>query len=166
MPLIMPPQLGARRRSPAADNRERLCVLRDAHPWGRANNAMGVIRRYTEARRRITASGYVYGDADPSLTYQVSGLKNGDTAGAVLNGGSLSRVAGENVGVYGINHLATPVDRGVAVELDPLDPADLAHPTRATMHAIHQIARRFPALYVQGELSQQFPRRLMLCCIR
>ncbi|MEW3726842.1 MBG domain-containing protein, partial [Pseudomonas aeruginosa] len=30
-------------------------------------------------------------------------LKNGDTAGAVLNGGSLSRVAGENVGVYGIN---------------------------------------------------------------
>ncbi|WP_162947329.1 S-layer family protein, partial [Pseudomonas aeruginosa] len=44
----------------------------------------------------------VYGDADPSLTYQVSGLKNGDTAGAVLNGG-LSRVAGENVGVYGIN---------------------------------------------------------------
>ncbi|MBN0154857.1 hypothetical protein JTL60_34955, partial [Pseudomonas aeruginosa] len=36
----------------------------------------------------------VYGDADPSLTYQVSGLKNGDTAGAVLNGGSLSRVAG------------------------------------------------------------------------
>ncbi len=41
----------------------------------------------------------VYGDADPSLTYQVSGLKNGDTAG----GGSLSRVAGENVGVYGIN---------------------------------------------------------------
>ncbi len=45
----------------------------------------------------------VYGDADPSLTYQVSGLKNGDTAGAVLNSGSLSRVAGENVGVYGIN---------------------------------------------------------------
>ncbi|MDT1115746.1 MBG domain-containing protein, partial [Pseudomonas aeruginosa] len=41
--------------------------------------------------------------SDPSLTYQVSGLKNGDTAGAVLNGGSLSRVAGENVGVYGIN---------------------------------------------------------------
>ncbi|MFU4390001.1 MBG domain-containing protein [Pseudomonas paraeruginosa] len=45
----------------------------------------------------------VYGDADPALTYQVSGLKNGDSAGAVLNGGSLSRVAGENVGVYGIN---------------------------------------------------------------
>ncbi len=34
----------------------------------------------------------VYGDADPSLTYQVSGLKNGDSAGS-----------SENVGVYGIN---------------------------------------------------------------
>ncbi|MCV6415644.1 hypothetical protein OFL30_33775, partial [Pseudomonas aeruginosa] len=32
----------------------------------------------------------VYGDADPSLTYQVSGLKKGETAGAVLKGGSLS----------------------------------------------------------------------------
>ncbi|MEI0882864.1 MBG domain-containing protein, partial [Pseudomonas aeruginosa] len=43
-----------------------------------------------------------YGDADPSLTYQVSGLKNGDTAGSILTGG-LNRAAGENVGVYGIN---------------------------------------------------------------
>ncbi len=42
-------------------------------------------------------------------TPQVSGLKNGDTAGAVLNGGSLSRVAGENVGVYGINQ-GQPLD--------------------------------------------------------
>ncbi|MDP5944817.1 MBG domain-containing protein, partial [Pseudomonas aeruginosa] len=40
--------------------------------------------------------------ADPSLTYQVSGLKNGDTAGSILTGG-LNRAAGENVGVYGIN---------------------------------------------------------------
>ncbi|WP_274518822.1 MBG domain-containing protein, partial [Pseudomonas aeruginosa] len=45
----------------------------------------------------------VYGDADPSLTYQVSGLKNGDTAGAVLNGGGLVRVSGENVGNYAIH---------------------------------------------------------------
>lgn len=44
----------------------------------------------------------VYGDADPSLTYQVSGLKNGDSAGSILTGG-LNRDAGENVGVYGIN---------------------------------------------------------------
>ena len=43
----------------------------------------------------------VYGDADPSLTYQVSGLKNGDTAGSIPTGG-LNRAAGENV-VYGIN---------------------------------------------------------------
>ncbi|MBI8119464.1 two-partner secretion system adhesin CdrA [Pseudomonas aeruginosa] len=59
----------------------------------------------TKALLNVIADGKtkVYGDADPALTYQVSGLKNGDTAGAVLNGGSLSRVAGENVGVYGIN---------------------------------------------------------------
>ncbi len=59
----------------------------------------------TKALLNVIADGKtkVYGDADPSLTYQVSGLKNGDTAGAVLNSGSLSRVAGENVGVYGIN---------------------------------------------------------------
>ncbi|EMN8579332.1 hemagglutination protein [Pseudomonas aeruginosa] len=59
----------------------------------------------TKALLNVIADGKtkVYGDTDPSLTYQVSGLKNGDTAGAVLNGGSLSRVAGENVGVYGIN---------------------------------------------------------------
>ncbi|KAA5570019.1 hemagglutination activity domain-containing protein, partial [Pseudomonas aeruginosa] len=44
----------------------------------------------------------VYGVADPSLTYQVSGLKNGDSAGSILTGG-LNRAAGENVGVYGIN---------------------------------------------------------------
>ncbi|MFO5897289.1 MBG domain-containing protein, partial [Pseudomonas aeruginosa] len=54
----------------------------------------------------------VYGDADPALTYQVSGLKNGDTAGAVLNGGSLSRVAGENVGVYGINQGGLALNSG------------------------------------------------------
>ncbi len=41
----------------------------------------------------------VYGDADPSLTYQVSGLKNGDTAGAVLNGGSrFHGAAADNAG--------------------------------------------------------------------
>ncbi len=39
----------------------------------------------------------VYGDADPSLSYSVSGLKNGDQASAVLNGGDLQREAGEHV---------------------------------------------------------------------
>ncbi len=45
----------------------------------------------TKALLNVIADGKtkVYGDADPSLTYQVSGLKNGDTAGAVLNGGGL-----------------------------------------------------------------------------
>ncbi|MGP6219099.1 MBG domain-containing protein, partial [Pseudomonas paraeruginosa] len=61
--------------------------------------------RITPAQLNVIADAKtkVYGDLDPTLTYQVSGLKRGDTAGAVLNGGSLSRVAGENVGVYGIN---------------------------------------------------------------
>ncbi|EPA0355624.1 MBG domain-containing protein [Pseudomonas aeruginosa] len=44
----------------------------------------------------------VYGDADPSFTYQVSGLKRGDTSASVLNGGALVRESGENVGKYGI----------------------------------------------------------------
>ncbi|NPZ06239.1 MBG-2 domain-containing protein, partial [Pseudomonas aeruginosa] len=58
----------------------------------------------TKALLNVIADGKtkVYGDADPSLTYQVSGLKNGDSAGSILTGG-LNRVAGENVGVYGIN---------------------------------------------------------------
>ncbi|MEI1211910.1 MBG domain-containing protein, partial [Pseudomonas aeruginosa] len=61
--------------------------------------------RITPAQLNVIADAKtkVYGDLDPALTYQVSGLKRGDTAGAVLNGGSLNRVAGENVGVYGIN---------------------------------------------------------------
>ncbi|WP_033960387.1 MBG domain-containing protein [Pseudomonas aeruginosa] len=58
----------------------------------------------TKALLNVIADGKtkVYGDADPALTYQVSGLKNGDTAGAVLNGGGLVRVSGENVGNYAI----------------------------------------------------------------
>jgi filamentous hemagglutinin family protein len=47
------------------------------------------------------AATRIYGDADPSLTYAVSGLKRSDTAGDVLTGG-LSRVAGEDVGAYAI----------------------------------------------------------------
>ncbi|RTU26977.1 MBG-2 domain-containing protein, partial [Pseudomonas aeruginosa] len=58
----------------------------------------------TKALLNVIADGKtkVYGDADPSLTYQVSGLKNGDSAGSILIGG-LNRAAGENVGGYGIN---------------------------------------------------------------
>ncbi|ERW77510.1 two-partner secretion system adhesin CdrA [Pseudomonas aeruginosa] len=70
--------------------------------------------RITPAQLNVIADAKtkVYGDADPALTYQVSGLKNGDTAGAVLNGGSLSRVAGENVGVYGINQGGLALNSG------------------------------------------------------
>ncbi|QQU04970.1 MBG domain-containing protein [Myroides odoratus] len=43
----------------------------------------------------------VYGDADPVLTYIVSGLKNNDQATSILTG-NLSRDRGEHVGTYGI----------------------------------------------------------------
>ncbi len=43
----------------------------------------------------------VYGEIDPSLTYRVSGLKNGDTKDSVMSGQG-SRAAGENVGNYAI----------------------------------------------------------------
>ncbi|WP_029012624.1 MBG domain-containing protein [Niveispirillum irakense] len=57
----------------------------------------------TPAMLSVTAVGgtKVYGDADPSLGYSVSGLRRGDAAGDVLSGG-LGRQAGENVGRYGI----------------------------------------------------------------
>ncbi|MCC5725696.1 hypothetical protein LH483_28705, partial [Klebsiella pneumoniae] len=43
------------------------------------------------------------GHLAPRRPCQISAREQGHTAGAVLNGGSLSRVAGENVGVYGLN---------------------------------------------------------------
>ncbi|MFV3130315.1 MBG domain-containing protein [Niveispirillum sp. KHB5.9] len=43
-----------------------------------------------------------YGDGDPTLTYSVSGLKRGDSAGSILSGG-LVRAAGEDAGTYAIN---------------------------------------------------------------
>ncbi|MFV3074506.1 MBG domain-containing protein [Niveispirillum fermenti] len=53
----------------------------------------------TPAALTISAlsAGKVYGDADPALTYQVSGLKNGDSLS-----GALSREVGENAGSYAI----------------------------------------------------------------
>ncbi|MHB9797416.1 MBG domain-containing protein [Pseudomonas sp. MT3] len=58
----------------------------------------------TRAELTVTADGKakVYGDADPALTYKVSGLKGNDTSASVLNDGTLSRASGENVGHYGI----------------------------------------------------------------
>ncbi len=57
----------------------------------------------SKATLSITAAAKskTYGDADPSLTYTVSGLKNSDTSSVVT--GSLTRTAGENAGTYAIN---------------------------------------------------------------
>ncbi|TCM14356.1 hypothetical protein EDF56_1131, partial [Novosphingobium sp. PhB165] len=43
----------------------------------------------------------VYGTPDPRFTYTVDGLRNGDTAGTVLNG-ALGREPGEDVGNYAV----------------------------------------------------------------
>ncbi|WP_286444041.1 MULTISPECIES: MBG domain-containing protein [unclassified Myroides] len=51
---------------------------------------------------RAEAKTKVYGDADPVLTYTVSGLKNNDQVTNSLRG-ILSRDGGENVGIYGIH---------------------------------------------------------------
>lgn len=58
----------------------------------------------TPAQLEVTAhdQSKVYGDADPSLTYQVNGLKNSDKQTDVIGGGGLKREAGENVSTYGI----------------------------------------------------------------
>jgi len=47
------------------------------------------------------AKSKAYGAADPALTYTATGLVNGDTS-AIMTG-SLTRVAGENIGTYAIN---------------------------------------------------------------
>ena len=56
-----------------------------------------------QATLTVTADAVskTYGEADPTLTYQVSGLVNGDTEAGVLTG-ALTRDAGENVGTYAI----------------------------------------------------------------
>ncbi|MGH8487053.1 MAG: MBG domain-containing protein, partial [Pseudomonas sp.] len=59
----------------------------------------------TPAALTLTAdnNGKVYGDLDPSLGYQLSGLKGQDQAGDVLNSGALLRQAGEDVLASGYN---------------------------------------------------------------
>ncbi|WP_236198803.1 MBG domain-containing protein [Pseudomonas pseudonitroreducens] len=59
----------------------------------------GNLLHITPAQLEVTAQDQtkVYGDRDPALAYSVSGLKNGDKADAVLNGGDLQRESGENV---------------------------------------------------------------------
>ena len=57
-----------------------------------------------QATLTVTADAVskTYGEADPTLTYQVSGLVNGDTEAGVLTG-ELSRAEGNNVGTYAIS---------------------------------------------------------------
>jgi len=68
----------------------------------------------TPATLTVTAQNTtkVYGDADPALTHVVSGLKNGDSAASVLNGGSLARDTGENVGSYTIHQGGLGLNNG------------------------------------------------------
>jgi filamentous hemagglutinin family protein len=44
----------------------------------------------------------VYGDNDPTLSYEVNGMKRGDAAASLLSG-ALSRASGENVGAYAVS---------------------------------------------------------------
>ncbi|MEP9319604.1 MBG domain-containing protein [Pseudomonas sp. LABIM340] len=60
-----------------------------------------------------TNGGKVYGDADPSLSHVVSGLKGSDTEASVLNGGAVARQAGENVGDYGIGQGSLDLNGGI-----------------------------------------------------
>ena len=49
-----------------------------------------------------TTTTKVYGDADPTFLYTVSGLRSTDSAGSALSG-DLGRVSGNNVGSYAFN---------------------------------------------------------------
>ncbi len=68
----------------------------------------------TPATLTISADNHtkVYGDLDPSLTYQVSGLKNGDSQAGVLNQGALQRDPGESVGNYEVRQGSIGLNEG------------------------------------------------------
>ena len=63
---------------------------------------VGAKLHHHRAAHKVTADpqSKVYGDADPSLTYEVT---DGNLVGSDAFTGSLTRVAGENVGQYNIN---------------------------------------------------------------
>ncbi|MFT0892709.1 beta strand repeat-containing protein [Pseudochelatococcus sp. G4_1912] len=74
----------------------------------------------TPATLTITAdSGQskVYGGADPTLSYAASGFVNGDTASVMT--GALDRVAGNNVGIYGINQGTLSAGGNYTINLVP-----------------------------------------------
>ena len=67
--------------------------------WSASTQALTI----AQASLTVTADAVskTYGAADPTLTYKVTGLVNGETETSVLTG-ELSRDAGENVGTYAI----------------------------------------------------------------
>ena len=71
----------------------------DSANYKLTSNAFETTGNITKATVTVTADAQskVYGEADPTLTYQVSGLVGNDALT-----GALSRDAGENVGTYAI----------------------------------------------------------------
>ena len=57
----------------------------------------------------------VYGDAEPTLTYSIDGLVNGDTE-ANIDNLSISRVSGEDVGNYTITPVAVDANYTVTIQ--------------------------------------------------
>ena len=88
----------------------------------------GLTKAFTIAPRTVTitadAKSKTYGDPDPALTYTVSGLLDGDVVS-----GELTRIPGEDVGVYAINQGAFAasanyykiVYKGANLTINPLD---------------------------------------------
>ena len=81
---------GAQWRRPGSCLRRKRRQLCDSAGWPGSWQAVkpglpGQQLTITKALLNVIADGKtkVYGDADPSLTYQVSGLKNGDSAGSI-----------------------------------------------------------------------------------
>src|SRR5262249_23304849 len=75
----------------------------------------------------------IYGDADPALTYQIT---SGNLVGSDAFSGGLTRVAGENVGAYAIQHGTLALSSNYSLSFNP---ADLTIHTRAvTVTADHQ----------------------------
>jgi gliding motility-associated-like protein len=57
----------------------------------------------------------IFGQTDPLLSYQVSGLKGTDTEGSVLSG-TLSREAGEEPGIYAVGQGSVKANANYAIE--------------------------------------------------
>jgi hypothetical protein len=77
----------------------------------------------------------VYGDADPALTYVVSGLRFSDSEAQALSG-FLTRVAGENVGSYAIGQGTLAANANYAISFQGNDLA--ISPATLTVSADHQ----------------------------